>query len=185
MSKLKHIWPLLILLTLPATAATVSGDGQGPPEGECLVVSYVSFGNRSVHTLVLNNSTVFGDYLTIKTGCDGPFNVSLNDVWVGEFTNSTRLMLHETLAYLRVEGHGWFVEYSGVIHASEADFQAYDRIFREVEYPHYLSISPDDLEWRQTKVAFFTGIIVWFFVQYILWIFINNYVDRFHCSEVS
>lgn len=185
MARLKHIWLLLILVSLPATAATVSGDGQEPPEVDCLVVGYVSFGNRTVHTLVMNNSTVFGDYLTIKTDCGGAFNVSLNGVQVGGFTNSTRLMLHETLTHVRVEGQDWFVEYSDIIHASEADFDAYDRLFWEVENPHFLSISPDDLDWRQTKVAFFTGIIVWFFVQYVLWVVINNFVDRYHCSEVS
>lgn len=176
---------LILVIILTGPTATAQTTGQGPPPEDCMAIAYVSFGNRTVHTLVMDNATVFGNYLTIDTDCPGSFSVKINGAWSGSFENHTRLILHGTLTQLELVGDNWSLNHENIIHATEQDFMAYQLVIDGPTPLHYLSISPSDLDWQQTKVAFFTGLIVWFFVQYILWIAINNYVDRYHCQEVS
>lgn len=176
---------LLLIASLDSAAATVQAEGQGPPPDDCLIYSYVSFSNRSVHTLVMDNSTVFGNYLSIYTDCAGSFNVSMNGAFLGEFKNQTRLILQDNMFELELYGDDWSVNYSGIQHLSEQDFIQYDAMMNPPPPPDFLSISPSDLEWDQVKVSFFTGLIVWVIVQYVLWVAVNNWVDRYHCSEVA
>lgn len=162
---------LAVLLLVPQAQAHAA---------PCLVYSYSSSGNHLF--LMGNNSSMFGDNLTVVSDCDN-VSIELNGNFYAYLSRSTTISLTPGLHQFNFTYDNRTVEYQNVM-----------------VYPDYLNweatyqwevfdVQPDLIERSlldtRTNWAVFFGIgITWILCVYVYWNLINSFTQRNFIEEV-
>lgn len=184
MNKVVYMVLTCCLLLIPLAPTAASDGTDGPPP--CLGYAYTTHHATQINTLLMNNTTAIGNLLNLRTDCQGVFSVWVDGVWRANFENGTMLMLNDTgLSSLEFRSDNDSFIIRDIRYSDGQQFLAFQKWEDERLGLGVLNISPADLDSRLAWVAFGTGLIVWVFVQFILWHAINFYVDRNYCAEVT
>jgi len=170
---------VLALVVLSFTSATASA-AEATPDG-CLFVAYTSDGANH-YSLVRENSTLVGQFLTVLTDCEGDFLVSINGTprWGGSAALSFDIPLDTTSITIESERHNFTMGNLTVFPA--ADWGEF--VVSENGIIDPITLSASELETSKALTVLMSSLLVWACTTIIAWRAVNWWVDRYHLEEV-
>tara|TARA_X000001316_G_C922449_1_gene37875 strand:- start:4573 stop:5154 length:582 start_codon:yes stop_codon:yes gene_type:complete len=174
----------LILLGTVCLLNTVGNAAAAPPE--CTVYVYASDDSDRLFTLMQNDSMMFGDRAKVVADqCESPFEISI-DGMTRVYTNGSTMfnLLQGTHSYAFSFDDGSEITFSNVtVFSSQIWASTYYEIAPE-EGPVTFFVDNSELQARDVMIALGTTLIVWATSTFIIWRFINEWVDRRYLEEV-
>lgn len=171
------VLPLLVLLLLqPMIGSAVASPNQ------CLAYAYTKSGNH--YFLMANNSSNFGDNLTIITNCEY-IEISIEGEFYANITRNTEIYIEPGKYNLTFENENFTRTYSNVVfYPNYLTWEAnYLDMVRSLEPPNM--IEEGLFETRLNWAVFFGIIVVWVLCVYVYWNLINTFVQRNFIEEVT
>lgn len=171
---------VLLNVAIGATLGEVNASTAEAPN-DCIVYAYVHDGFN--HWSLLNdNSSVVGTHLTVRTDCDGEFEVWINGQarMGGEYLVSVPITTSTT--FIELKSAEWNVTFSDLTVFPSGDFTT--GLNQQYEIPDPITLSVSDLANGKAWTVFLSALILWFIVTVLGWKLVNFYIDRYHCSEV-
>lgn len=174
-----RVLTVLALVVLSFTSATASA-AEATPDG-CLFVAYTSDGANH-YSLVRENSTLVGQFLTVLTDCEGDFLVSINGTprWGGSAALSFDIPLDTTSITIESERHNFTMSNLTVFPA--ADWGEF--VVSENGLIDPITLSAAELEIDQAFTVLMSSLLLWACTTILAWRGVNMWVDRYHLEEV-
>ena len=142
--------------------------------------SYDGYGHYS---LVKPDAIIIGTQVMVESNC-GQIQIQMNNRTVNNFENVTVFEIPIGTTNLKFT--------SDVAIFSFENVTAYPRanVWTAIDQPSFHDpdstyLTGDEISSKEIMVSFGTGVIVWLMVTMVLWKFINAYVDRNLCEEVT
>ncbi|MEL0099814.1 MAG: hypothetical protein VW907_09685 [Opitutae bacterium] len=162
---------LAVLLLTPSTSAHVA---------PCLSYAYTSSGNHLF--LMGNNSSMFGDNLTVVHNCDN-VSIELNGEFYAFLSTRATIPLNPGLNQFTFTFDNRTVEYQNVM--VYPDYLKWEETYQwEVFREGPELIEKSLLEARINWAVFFGIAITWVLCVYVYWNLINSFTQRNFIEEV-
>ena len=165
---------LVFLLPQYASAEATNSDG-------CHFTAY-TFDGYNHYSLLMNNSTLIGQELTVDGECGTVEIYSGNLMIYGGSSPAVVTLPIETVT-IKILFENTTFEYSNVTVFPTANwFEFIQGLDPQIDNP--ITLSASDFEQGQVMTVIISSIILWAVVTMVAWRLVNIYVDRFHIEEV-
>ena len=175
---------VLLLLGWVCLLQAPEASAAAPPE--CTVYVYSEDDSGRLFTLMQNGSLMFGERAEVYAeGCSSPYEIAV-DGMTRVYTNGTTKfnLIQGTHDYSFIFDDGTSISFENVtVFSSRTWTETYYQIVPE-EGPVTFFVDNSELQARDVLIAIGTTLIVWAISTFILWRFINEWVDRRYLEEV-
>ena len=174
-----RVLTVLALVVLSFHSATASA-AEATPEG-CLFVAYTSDGANH-YSLVKENSTLVGQFLTVMTDCEGEFLVSINGQprYGGFQALSFDIPLNTHTISIQSESYNSTMGNLTVFPA--ADWGEF--VVSENGIIDPITLSASELETSKALTVLMSSLLLWACTTIVAWRGVNWWVDRYHLEEI-
>jgi hypothetical protein len=170
---LRAIFLLLLVILLPIGTATAA-------PGFCLAYAYTESGNHSF--LIQDNSSNFGDNITIITNCDN-LTIELDGEFFARTSKNTTITIEQGLHNISLISNNFSASYSNVLFYP--DFLKWESNYRIEMNQDIELINIDLVDSRTNWAVFFGVVVVWILCVYVYWNLINSFIQRNFIEEVT
>jgi hypothetical protein len=174
-----RVLTVLALVVLSFTTSTASA-AEATPDG-CLFVAYTSDGANH-YSLVKENATLVGQFLTVMTDCESDFLVSINGQprYGGKAALSFDIPLDTRSLTIESESFNFTMNNLTVFPA--ADWGEF--VLNENGIIDPITFSAADFETTQALTVLMSSLLLWICTTILAWRGVNWWVDRYHLEEV-
>ena len=169
-------FPILVLLLLQPFL----GSAMASPN-ECLAYAYTKSGSH--YFLMEDNSSNFGDNLTIITDCEY-IEIKIEGEFYANITRNTEISIQPGKYNLTFENDYFNKSFSNVVfYPNFLTWEdSYLDMLRSLEPP--TMVEAGSIESKLNWAVFFGIVVVWILCVYVYWNLINTFVQRNFIEEV-
>ena len=177
-----HTWAVLAILV--GVLASAPASAAGPPEG-CASYAYASDAMGTIHTLMMNDSIMFGERVNVVNGCEGPVQIYADGRFIAAVNETGWFPISSGISTYRfIWEDGSSLVFENVTSYSS---RVWEGSFYEIEptlNPDMIALQKSDLQTREVMVSIGSAVIVWAMVTMLFWRLVNHYIDRNFVEEV-